>query len=65
MTKTAAKRKAQDLILDQLAKIGYGDEYEDFIQEVSPDNPDEAAEILKSQMDRVAKMFGYGEAWFG
>lgn len=64
MTKAQAKRKAQDLILEQLAKIGYGDEYEDFIQEVSPDNPDEAVEILKSQMDRVAKMFGYGEAWF-
>lgn len=63
MTKTAAKRKAQDLILAQLAKIGYGDEYEEFVEEVG--DPDEAVEILKSQMDRVAKMFGYAQAWFG
>lgn len=63
MTKTAAKRKAQDLILEQLAKIGYGDEYEEFVKEVG--DPDEAVEILKSQMDRVAKMFGYAQAWFG
>lgn len=63
MTKTAAKRKAQDLILDQLAKIGYGDEYEEFKAEIG--DHEEAEAILKSQMDRVAKMFGYAEAWFG
>ena len=40
MTKTAAKRKAQDLILAQLAKIGYGDEYEEFVAEVGDEIPD-------------------------
>ena len=62
MTKTEAKRKAQDLILEQIAKIGYGDEYEAFKAEVGDK---EAEEILKHQMDRVAKMFGYSQAWFG
>lgn len=47
----------------QLAKIGYGSDYEDFVAEVGDD--DEAVEILKSQMDRVARMFGYSQAWFG
>ena len=63
MTKTAAKHKAQDLILEQIAKITYGDDYEMFVEEVG--DSDEAAKILKSQMDRVAKMFGYAQAWFG
>lgn len=63
MTKTAAKNKAQDLIMEQIAKIGYGDEYESFKAEVG--NPEEAEKILKSQMDRVARMFGYSQAWFG
>lgn len=62
MTKTEAKRKAQDLILEQIAKIGYGDEYEEFKAEIG--DPDEAEAILKSQMDRVARMFGYSQAWF-
>ena len=62
MTKTEAKRKAQDLIMDQIAKIGYGEEYEEFKAAVGDD--DEAEAILKSQMDRVAKMFGFTDAWF-
>lgn len=63
MTKKEKKLKAQDLIMDQLAKIGYGDEYSDY-QEFWGD-PEEAENILKEQMDRVAKMFGFKEAWFG
>ena len=63
MTKTQAKRKAQDLTMEQIAKIGYGDEYEDFKAEIG--DPEKAEEILKTQMDRVARMFGYQEAWFG
>lgn len=54
MTKTEQKRLAQDLI------IGYGDRFEEFKQQVG----DDADEILKSQMDRVAKMFGFKEAWY-
>ena len=60
MTKTEQKRLAQDLIMGQLAIIGYGDRFEEFKQQVG----DDADEILKSQMDRVAKMFGFKEAWY-
>ena len=63
MTKKEKKRKAQDLIMEQIAKIGYGDDYEAFKEEIG--DPDEAERILKEQMDRVAKMFGYDQAWFG
>lgn len=65
MTKKQAKEKAQDLIMMQIAKIGYGSDYEDFVKEVGEGDSDKADAILKSQMDRVAKMFGYSEAWFG
>lgn len=62
MTKAMKKVKAQDLIMEQLAKIGYGDDYSDY-QELWGD-PEEATKILKEQMDRVAKLFGFKEAWF-
>ncbi len=60
MTKTEQKKLAQDLIMDQIAIIGYGDKYEEFKQKVGED----ADEILKGQMDRIAKMFGFNEAWY-
>lgn len=62
MTVTQKKQLAQDLILHQVSIIGYGDEYEKFVNEIG--NNEEADKILKQQMDRVAKMFGYKEAWF-
>lgn len=60
MTKTEQKKLAQDLIMGQIAIIGYGERYEEFKQQVG----DDADAILKAQMDRVAKMFGFNEAWF-
>ena len=33
MTKTEQKKLAQDLIMDQIAIIGYGDKYEEFRQQ--------------------------------
>lgn len=60
MTKTEQKKLAQDLIMDQIAIIGYGDKYEEFKKQVG----DDADSILKAQMDRIAKLFGYNEAWF-
>lgn len=60
MTKTEQKKLAQDLIMKQIAIIGYGDSYEEFKKAVG----DNADVILKGQMDRVAKMFGFNEAWF-
>ena len=59
MTKTEKKQKAQALIMDQIAKIGYGSDYEAFIEDVGSDG----SQVLKDQMDRIAKMFGYKEAW--
>jgi hypothetical protein len=60
MTKTEQKKLAQDLIMNQIAIIGYGERYEEFKQQVG----DDADAILKAQTDRVAKMFGFDEAWF-
>lgn len=60
MTKTEQKKLAQDLIMGQIAIIGYGERYEEFKQQVG----DDADAILKAQMDRVAKIFGFNEAWF-
>lgn len=62
MTKTEQKQKAQDLILQQISIIGYGDSYEEFVNEIG--NQEEADKILKAQMDRIAKIFGYQQAWF-
>ena len=60
MTKTEQKRLAQDLIMEQIAIIGYGERYEEFCRQIG----DGADEILKGQMDRVAKIMGYTESWF-
>lgn len=60
MTKTEKKQHAQDLIMDQIAIIGYGERYEAYKAIVG----DEADEILKSQMDRIAKIFSFKESWF-
>ena len=65
MNKTQAKRKAQDLIMAQIAKIGYGEDYEDFVKEVGGGDNEKADAILMEQMNRIAKMFGYNGAWFG
>ena len=61
MTRTEAKRRAQDLIMEQLACIGYGDRYEQFCNDLGQE---EADRVMKAQMDRVAKLMGYEEAWF-
>ena len=63
-TKTELKKSAQDLIVNQMAGICSFDEYESFAELCGGDD-DVAQKILKDQMDRVARMFGYKEAWFG
>ena len=62
MTKTEKKKLAQKLIMEQIAKIGYGNDYEDFLAKF--DSEDEAQEVLYEQMNRVAKLLGYESAWF-
>ena len=54
------KQAAQDLIMDQISIIGYGDRYEKFVKEIG----EEADQILFKQMNRDAKLFGYEKAWF-
>jgi hypothetical protein len=62
MTAQVKKLKAQDLILNHLAIIGYGDKFDEFVKEIGDE--EEATKVLKKQMDRIAKMFGYSESWF-
>ena len=62
MRKAEKKQKAQDLIMQQISIIGYGNNYEDFVKEIG--NQEEADKVLKEQMDRIAKIFGYTESWF-
>lgn len=62
LTKTEKKKLAQDIIMKQLAIIGYGDRYEEFVNQVG--SQEEADEIVLEQMNRIAKMFGYESAWF-
>lgn len=62
MTKKEQKIKAQDLIMNHIANIGYGSDYEEFSSLFG--SQEEADEVMKTQMDRVAKLFGYKSAWF-
>ena len=62
MTKTEKKQYAQSLLMNQIAIIGYGSHYDDFVSAVGSQT--EADEILMSQMNRIAKLFGYDRAWF-
>ena len=62
MTAKEKKQKAQDLIMHQISIIGYGNSYEDFVKEIG--NQTDADKILKQQMDRIARLFGYDSAWF-
>ena len=63
LTKNEKKKLAQDLIMKQLSIIGYGDKYEEYIDQIG--DFEEADEIMLEQMNRVAKIFGYKQAWFG
>lgn len=62
MTAKEKKVKAQDLIMKQIANIGYGSDYEEFVKLIG--SQEEADKVMKTQMDRVAKLFGYESAWF-
>ena len=63
LTKTEKKKLAQDIIMEHLATIGYGKRYEEYIDAVG--DMDEADSIMMEQMNRVAKIMGYKNAWFG
>lgn len=60
MTKKELKEKAQELIMEELSKIGYSlEDYEG--------GEEERKELLKEivkQGNRVAKIMGYDAMWF-
>ena len=62
MTKKEKKELAQTLIMNQISIIGYGNNYERFVEQIGSQR--EADKILYEQMKRVAKLFGYDCAWF-
>lgn len=62
MTKTEKKQLAQDLIMHQVSIVGYGEFYEQYVQKIG--DAEEADKILLEQMSRVAKLFGFENAWF-
>jgi hypothetical protein len=62
MTKKEKKQLAQDLIMRQMSIVGYGEAYEEYVKQIGSQT--EADAILMSQMDRVAKLFGFLKAWF-
>lgn len=68
MTRAEQKQKAQELIMQHLSTIGYGQSYDDFVREcfgdLSEHSLSEADALLSIQMDRVAKLFGFDKAWF-
>jgi hypothetical protein len=64
-TKMGKRRRAQDIILDGVAvAIGYWTEQNHFDMAVmTQEELKEFSVLLKQQADRVAKLFGYDEAW--
>lgn len=62
MTKKEKKMLAQDLIMRQISIIGYGTDWEDFVNQIG--SQEEAEQIAIEQMNRVARLFGFECAWF-
>lgn len=56
------KQLAQDLIMQHISIIGYGEDYEKYVEEIG--SQEDADKILFVQMNRIAKMFGFEKAWF-
>jgi len=63
MTKKEMRIKAQDIIMSQIAHCGYVLHESDYLDILEEDKELMQVE-LKKQMDRVAKLFGFDEAWF-
>lgn len=58
VTKKEMKIKAQDIIMHQISACGYALEGTDL------EHNEEFKDILKQQMDRIGKLFGFDGAWF-
>lgn len=65
MKRTEIKHKAQDALMQGIAnQLGYYDPA-DFGENLSESEREELRAEMKRQADRVAKLFGYEEAWSG
>lgn len=62
MTEKEKKQAAQDLIMQQISIITYGDDFAEYVNKIG--DHDEAVKILYKQMCRVGKIFGFNNAWF-
>jgi hypothetical protein len=63
MNSRQTKREAQDLLMAHVARaLGYWPEFLASRGE-TVENEDEFRIALKVQADRIAKLFGYDEAW--
>lgn len=62
-TRTMLKEQAQDAIMQGIAnQLGYYDP-NDFGEDYTEAERDELHQIMKREADRVAKFFGFEEAW--
>jgi hypothetical protein len=62
-TRTDLKRLAQDTLMTGIAnQLSYWKPQDEGI-EMTPEKLEEFQEIMKREADRVARMFGYEEAW--
>ena len=64
-TKTGRKQRAQELLMHGIAQaIGYWEESDAQLAEaMTVEERDEFRELVHQQADRVARLFGYKEAW--
>ena len=62
--KTTAKQLAQDVLMDKISTaLGYWEEGHD-TSDMTERELEECRRQMKKQADRVAKMFGFDEAWY-
>lgn len=62
--KTTPKKKAQDILMDKVSiALGYWCEGEYGQEEMTTKEKIEIQRQMKIQADRIAKMFGFNEAW--
>lgn len=63
LSKTAMKEMAQDALMHGIANVlGYWDPTDEGKQ-LTDEQRDELRQVMQQQADRIAKLFGYDNAW--
>lgn len=63
--KLTPKRMAQDILLDKISEaLGYWQEQGHLTKGMTEREIELVKEQMKKQADRIARMFGYEEAWY-